>query len=200
MKRSNKLLVKFGRYLMSILPFESFQVSNNEVLILVQPRYLFFVLAFLKGHINSQYTILTSIAATDFLDRFNRFEISYELLSLTLNNRLRIKLLVSETSAVESISPLYNSAKWWEREIWDMFGVFFSNHPDLRKILTDYGFEGFPLRKDFPVSGFVEVRFDNVIKRVVCEPLELAQEYRFFTFENPWVTQSSANVKHTQLN
>ena len=161
MKRSNKLLVKFGRYLMSILPFESFQVSNNEVLILVQPRYLFFVLAFLKGHINSQYTILTSIAATDFLDRFNRFEISYELLSLTLNNRLRIKLLVSETSAVESISPLYNSAKWWEREIWDMFGVFFSNHPDLRKILTDYGFEGFPLRKDFPVSGFVEVRFDN---------------------------------------
>jgi NADH:ubiquinone oxidoreductase subunit C len=113
---------------------------------------------------------------------------------------MRVKTFVNELNCVESISTLYNSATWWEREIWDLFGIFFSNHPDLRKILTDYGFEGFPLRKDFPVTGFVEVRFDNVTKRVICEPLELAQDYRFFTFESPWILQNTLSNKKTKLN
>lgn len=179
--------MKFGKYLLSLLPVENVQVFENDFLMTVNKKNLLFILFFLKRHTNSQYSILTSITATDFLGRLNRFEVSYEILSFRFNNRLKIKTFVNETTAVQSTTIIYNSAKWWEREIWDMFGIFFSNHPDLRKLLTDYGFEGFPLRKDFPVSGFVEVRFDNVIKRVICEPLELAQEYRFFTFESPWI-------------
>jgi NADH dehydrogenase (ubiquinone) Fe-S protein 3 len=195
MKTPNILLVGFGGYLKSFLPLHSIEVTGNDIVIIVQPQYALFTISFFKSHITSQYKILTSITATDYLDKKNRFEVSYEFLSLTFNNRLRVKTFVNEITCLESSHNIYNSAKWWEREVWDLFGIFFTNHPDLRKILTDYGFEGYPLRKDFPVTGFVEVRFDNVTKRIICEPLELAQEFRTFLFESPWAINTKFATK-----
>jgi NADH:ubiquinone oxidoreductase subunit C len=110
----------------------------------------------------------------------------YDLLSITFNSRIRVKVLVNETTPVPSTVDLFVNADWWEREVWDMYGVYFDKHPDLRRILTDYGFEGHPLRKDFPLSGYVEFRYDESKKRVVGEPVELAQEFRTFTYEMPW--------------
>jgi len=115
-----------------------------------------------------------------------RFEVVYILLSIQYNSRLRITTYVDELTPLESLVPLFKSAGWYERETWDMFGIFFSNHPDLRRILTDYGFEGHPLRKDFPLSGYEEVRYDDSEKRVIHESLQLAQDFRFFDFANPW--------------
>jgi NADH/F420H2 dehydrogenase subunit C len=126
------------------------------------------------------------ITAVDYPTKTERFEVVYNLLSLQYNTRVRIKTQVSELTPLESLVPLYNSASWWERETWDMFGIFFSNHPDLRRILTDYGFEGHPLRKDFPLSGYVEVRYDDSEKRVLTEALELTQDFRYFDFASPW--------------
>jgi NADH:ubiquinone oxidoreductase subunit C len=107
-------------------------------------------------------------------------------LSIHYNTRIRIKSCIDEITPIQSVTGLYSSAGWWEREAWDMFGIFFSNHHDLRRILTDYGFEGHPLRKDFPLTGYVEVRFDESEKRVRTEPLELDQEFRYFDFSTPW--------------
>jgi NADH/F420H2 dehydrogenase subunit C len=192
MKKLNTTALKSGKYLKSILPLDSVQVLDNEIICVVQSKHAMFVLAFLKDHINCQYKMLTAITGTDYPERFARFEVSYELLSIKYNTRLRIKTFANEKVSLQSACIVYSSANWWEREIWDMFGLYFTNHPDLRRILTDYGFEGSPLRKDFPLSGYVEVRYDDTVKRVVCEPLELAQEYRSFKFESPW----SKSVDH----
>jgi NADH:ubiquinone oxidoreductase subunit C len=110
----------------------------------------------------------------------------YDLLSLTYNSRLRVKVFINEITAVPSACDIYINSNWWEREIWDMYGIYFENHPDLRRILTDYGFEGHPMRKDFPLYGYLEVRYDEGKKRVVLEPLELSQAFRQFNFETPW--------------
>jgi len=186
MKELNNLSLESGKYLSRILPIDCVQVLNNEVVCSVQPQHILFVLTFLRDHTNCQYKVLSAITGTDYPERVDRFEVSYELLSVKFNNRIRIKTSINEVGSIESSTKVYSSADWWEREVWDMFGVFFSNHPDLRRILTDYGFEGYPLRKDFPLSGYVEVRYDDTVKRVVCEPLELAQEFRSFNFESPW--------------
>lgn len=187
MKKSKNLFLKSAIYLIKILPFENIQIINNELTCTVQCQHISMVLKFLRDHINCQYKILTSISGSDFPEKKDRFEISYELLSLRFNYRIRIKTYVNEVGSIESCTPIFNSANWWEREVWDLFGVFFSNHPDLRRILTDYGFHGHPLRKDFPLSGYVEVRYDDSVNRVVCEPLELTQEFRSFDFDSPWV-------------
>ena len=110
----------------------------------------------------------------------------YNLLSLVHNNRVTVKVMLDDNSSIPSVSKVFSSADWWEREIWDLFGIFFSGHPDLRRILTDYGFDGHPLRKDFPLTGYVEVRYDDAQKRVVYEPVKLTQEYRDFDFLSPW--------------
>jgi NADH dehydrogenase (ubiquinone) Fe-S protein 3 len=110
----------------------------------------------------------------------------YLLLSLRYNQRIRIKTYTDELTPVDSVTPLFQGANWYEREVWDMYGVFFADHPDLRRILTDYGFVGHPFRKDFPLTGYVEVRYDDEVKRVVCEPLELTQEFRKFDLPSPW--------------
>jgi NADH dehydrogenase (ubiquinone) Fe-S protein 3 len=110
----------------------------------------------------------------------------YQLLSIQYNARIRVKTIIDELTAVESVTPLFSAANWFERETWDMFGICFLHHPDLRRILTDYGFEGHPLRKDFPVSGYIEFRYDDSKKRVISEPLELSQEFRYFDFASPW--------------
>jgi NADH/F420H2 dehydrogenase subunit C len=140
----------------------------------------------LKNYVNTQFKVLIDLTAVDYPSRALRFEIVYNLLSVSYNARIRIKTCVDEITPVTSITELYSSAGWWEREVWDMFGIFFSNHPDLRRILTDYGFQGHPLRKDFPLTGFVEVRYDDSEKRVINEPVEITQEFRYFDFSSPW--------------
>ena len=139
-----------------------------------------------KMHTNCQYKILTCISGVDYLYKKNRFEINYELLSLRFNNRIRIKLFISEMEIVTSCQSIYPSSSWHECEVWDMYGIFFKNHPNLKRILTDYGFEGYPLRKDFPLCGFVEIKYNELEKRIVTESIELSQEYRTFNFLSPW--------------
>jgi NADH dehydrogenase (ubiquinone) Fe-S protein 3 len=154
--------------------------------ITVAPQDLDKTLLFLRDYHASQFATLVDIYAIDFPDREARFEVIYELLSYRWNARLSVKTHVSETQGIPSVTSIYPNANWAEREVWDMNGVFFYNHPDLRRILTDYGFQGHPLRKDFPLSGYTEVRYDEQLKRVIQEPLELAQEFRAFDFASPW--------------
>jgi len=158
----------------------------NELEICIHPDGVIPVLTFLRDHTNAQFKSLADLTAVDIPTRQNRFEIVYNLLSLRFNSRIRVKTYTDELTPVESTVSVYKAANWYEREIWDMFGVFFANHPDLRRILTDYGFEGHPFRKDFPLSGYVELRYDDEVKRVVAEPVELAQEFRKFDLNSPW--------------
>ena len=115
-----------------------------------------------------------------------RFAVTYEILSFTFNNRIRIKTYLNETDILVSIIPIFKNANWWEREIWDLYGIFFKGHTDLRRILTDYGFEGYPMRKDFPLQGYIELRYETTKKRIIMEFVELAQEIRVFNFETSW--------------
>ena len=160
--------------------------SKKETVFYIYPQYIIPFFCFLRNHINAQYKVLIDLTAVDYPSRGLRFEIIYNLLSIQYNSRIRIKTTVDEITPVSSITSLYSAAGWWEREVWDMFGIFFSNHPDLRRILTDYGFQGHPMRKDFPLSGYVEVRYDDSEKRVITEPVEITQEFRYFDFASPW--------------
>ena len=160
--------------------------SKNEVVLYIFPQFIIPFFSFLKNHINTQFKVLIDVTAVDYPTRALRFEIVYNLLSVSYNARIRIKTCIDETTTIASVTELYSAAGWWEREVWDMFGIFFSNHPDLRRILTDYGFQGHPLRKDFPLTGFVEVRYDDSEKRVINEPVEITQEFRYFDFSSPW--------------
>jgi NADH/F420H2 dehydrogenase subunit C len=181
-----KNLLKIKSLVKSI-PFLVYQEFNNEICLVVSKNTLLFVLNFLKLHIGSQYKLLSCISGVDFLTKNYRFSVVYDLLSLTYNSRLRLKVFTNELQSLPSSVKIFINANWWEREIWDLYGIYFDQHPDLRRILTDYGFEGHPLRKDFPLSGYIEVRYDDNKKRIVVEPLELTQEARSFTFESPWI-------------
>jgi NADH/F420H2 dehydrogenase subunit C len=192
------LNLNYAKFLNKIIPNKNISLFKNELILIVSSKRILAILSFLKNNTNCQYKILTSISGTDYPEKKNRFEIAYELLSVRYNSRIRIKTYVDEITTVESITCVYSAADWWEREIWDLFGVFFVNHPDLRRILTDYGFEGHPLRKDFPLSGYVEVRYDERQKRVICESLELAQEFRTFDFLSPW-SQSNDQLEVNKL-
>lgn len=152
--------------------------------------YLFQLLCFLKLHTYTRVQVLIDICGVDYPSRKRRFEVVYNLLSTRYNSRIRVQTSADEVTRISSVVSLFPSAGWWEREVWDMFGVSFINHPDLRRILTDYGFEGHPLRKDFPLSGYVEVRYDDPEKRVVSEPIEMTQEFRYFDFASPWEQRS----------
>lgn len=160
--------------------------KNEECSIVVSSNGLIPLLKILKHHIGYQYQMLSCVSGADLLLKQYRFLISYELLSLKYSSRLRIKLFVDSFSLVPSIVGIFINANWWEREIWDLFGIYFFNHPDLRRILTDYGFEGHPLRKDFPLIGFTELRYDNTRKSIVYEPVSLSQEFRSFNYETTW--------------
>lgn len=182
-------LIDFGKYVAECLPkyVQKVQLTaGNELEVLVAPESVIPVLSFLKDHHSAQFVNLIDIAGMDVPSRPYRFEIIYNLLSLRYNARIRVKTYTDELTPVDSACDVFKAANWYEREIWDMYGVFFANHPDLRRILTDYGFEGHPFRKDFPLSGYVEVRYDDEQKRVVVEPLELAQEFRRFELNAPW--------------
>ena len=182
--------------LISILPkwIKRAEISKNESVFYVNPEYIVPLLFFLKQHANTRFRVLVDVCAVDYPSRKQRFEVVYNLLSIQYNSRIRVQTSVDEITPVDSVVNVFSAAGWWEREVWDMFGVYFANHPDLRRILTDYGFEGHPLRKDFPLSGYLEVRYDDSEKRVVSEPLELAQEFRYFDFSSPW-EQLSRNDK-----
>lgn len=197
----------FGRYVAECLPkyVQKVQISaGDELEILVAPEGIRPTLTFLKDHHNAQYTILVDITAIDVPSREYRFEMIYLLLSLRFNSRIRVKSYTDELTPVDSVVSIFKSANWYEREVWDMYGIYFRDHPDLRRILTDYGFEGHPLRKDFPLTGFVEVRYDDEVKRVVAEPVELAQEFRRFELSAPWeqfsnfrdVSEGPTEAKH----
>ena len=175
-------------YLNQVLPQVILDIDyrKNNLVISVKPEDLYFVLKFLKLHSNTQYAVLSAVSGVDYPFRKRRFEVSYDLLSVRFNSRIRVKTFVDENTPLISAVSIFPAATWWEREIWDMFGVFFENNREIKRILTDYGFEGHPLRKDFPLSGYVESRYDDKLKRVVCEPLEHAQEFRSFDFSSGW--------------
>jgi NADH dehydrogenase (ubiquinone) Fe-S protein 3 len=173
-------------YLSSFVPILAFDSQDTSLVISVKPQDLLFTLEILKKHTNTQYTCLSSVSGVDYPERSRRFEVSYDLLSIKFNSRIRVKTFVDELTPLESCVSVFPGATWWEREVWDMFGVFFDKNSEIKRILTDYGFEGHPLRKDFPLSGYVESRYDDSTKRVVCEPLENAQEFRSFDFSSGW--------------
>lgn len=161
-------------------------IAIDELNVEVRRESIKPVLRLLRNDPNCQFEMLVDICGADYPDRAERFDVVYHLLSLKRNLRIRVKLRTDEELTVPSVSSLFPCAGWYERECWDMYGVFFSDHPDLRRLLTDYGFDGHPLRKDFPLTGYVEVRYDDEQRRVVYEPVKLTQEFRSFDFLSPW--------------
>jgi len=184
----DQALRDLASYLADALPNEvgSGEVAHGELIVTTQRSALIKLLTFLRDDTNCQFKVLIDVTAVDYPERDERFDIVYNLLSVRLNQRIRIKAPTDETNPVPSVTTVFSTAAWFEREVWDMYGVLFTDHPDLRRLLTDYGFEGHPLRKDFPLSGYVEVRYDAEQKRVVYEPVKLTQEYRSFDFVSPW--------------
>lgn len=182
----NQIFTKYIKTIITLFPIKNVQVSKNELIIFIENYLLSKLLFFLKYHTMCQYKVLTSISGVDYPNKQNRFEVVYELLSIRYNNRIRIKICINQLELVESCEKIFLAAGWFESEVFDMYGIFFVNHSNLRRILTDYGFEGFPLRKDFPLSGFVELRYDEKQKRIVSDYIELSQEYRTFDFLSPW--------------
>jgi NADH-quinone oxidoreductase subunit C len=158
----------------------------GELTITVKRESIVDVLRFLRDDSQTQFWNIIDICGVDYPQRQKRFDVVYHLLSPRVNARIRVKISTDEEKPVPSVTGLYPGANWFEREAWDMYGILFSGHPDLRRILTDYGFEGHPLRKDFPLTGYVEVRYDDEVKRVVYEQVTLRQEFRDFDFESPW--------------
>ena len=159
---------------------------RGELTVRVTPQYIIPFMTYLRDHSETQFKCLIDVTAVDYPDRDLRFRVVYHLLSVEHVTRIRVSTDVSETQPLSSVTPLFSSAGWWEREVWDMSGVFFQGHPDLRRIITDYGFQGHPLRKDFPLTGYSEVRYCDAEKRVITEPVELAQEFRYFEYGSPW--------------
>jgi len=168
----------------TVIPVISY--NSDENVVVFSNKELFFSLKCLKLHLGYQYALLSCISGVDFLGKTYRFGIVYDLLSLTYNTRIRVKTFVNEITPISSVIEIFINANWWEREIWDLYGVYFTKHPDLRRILTDYGFEGHPMRKDFPCYGFIELRYDDSKKRIVVEPVTFSQEFRLFTFQTSW--------------
>ena len=164
----------------------AWDVTHGELNVDVAPSNIAGFVEFLKTDNTCKFSSLVDITAVDYPDRPKRFDVVYHFLSMYQNHRIRLRVSIREDEMVPSITGVHPSANWFEREVLDMFGILFSGHPDLRRILTDYGFRGYPLRKDFPTTGYTEVRYDEEKKRVVYEPVSLVQEYRQFDFMSPW--------------
>ena len=184
----DEALNDLGSYIAAALPQDvvDTRVSYGELVVQGRLATLTKLLTFLRDDSNCQFKVLVDLTAVDYPEREDRFELVYILLSLSQNQRIKVKLTVGEDVAVPTASEVFSAANWYERETWDMYGIYFSDHPDLRRILTDYGFEGHPLRKDFPLTGRVEVRYDETQKRVVYDPVSLTQDFRSFDFLSPW--------------
>jgi len=181
-------LKDMGELIATALPgeVEATAIDNGELSVTVKSDDIVKVLTFLRDDANCQFKVLMDICGVDYPGREQRFNVVYHLLSMSHNCRIRVKVRTIENEPVPTVTGVFSSADWWEREAWDMYGIYFSGHPDLRRILTDYGFEGHPLRKDFPLTGYVEVRYDDEAKRVVYEPVKLTQDFRSFDFVSPW--------------
>lgn len=181
-------LKDLGDYVAEALPQEVLgtEIEFDELMVRARRDLIVKVLTFLRDDVNCRFQQLMDLCGVDYPEREKRFEVVYNLLSLTHNMRVRVKVETDEETPVPSVSGVFSAATWWEREAWDLFGIYFSEHPDLRRIMTDYGFDGHPLRKDFPLTGYVEVRYDDEQKRVVYEPVKLTQEFRTFDFLSPW--------------
>ncbi len=164
----------------------SWAVAFGELTVEITPNALVGFAEYLKTNSLCRFSTLVDITAVDYPDREARFDVVYHFLSMYQNHRIRVKVALREEDMLASLVDVYPAANWFEREVFDMFGILFSGHPDLRRILTDYGFRGYPLRKDFPTTGYTEVRYDEAEKRVVYEPVNLVQEYRQFDFMSPW--------------
>ena len=177
---------------------ERVQSINGQLVYRCELDKIFETLVLLKNTETLNFCQLTDLTAVDYPDRLQRFELVYQLLSIENNERVRIICSIDDGQIVPSVTSIYKSAEWPEREVWDMYGLFFSDHPDLRRLLTDYGFEGHPLRKDFPLTGYVEVRYDDIEKRVAYQPVQLTQEYRDFDFLSPW--EGDQELVHSSLN
>ncbi len=165
---------------------EGEQIAVGELTLSARADQIYPVIKFLRDDPRCKFTTLIDICGVDYPQRGKRFDVVYHLLSMQLNHRIRVKIETDEEIAVASIADIYPCADWFEREAFDMYGILFANHPDLRRLLTDYGFQGYPLRKDFPLTGHVEVRYDSEQQRVVYEPVKLTQAFRSFDFLSPW--------------
>ena len=158
----------------------------NQLQISIAADQILDVVDFIKNDEACEFRQITDIAGVDFPDRQKRFDVIYHFLSFKHNSRLRIKIIIGEDESIPSITSIFPAANWFEREAFDMYGIQFKDHPDLRRILTDYGFEGYPLRKDFPLSGNVEIRYDEIDKKIIQEPVNLQQDFRSFDIQSPW--------------
>jgi len=158
----------------------------NQLQISISTNQILDVVDFIKNDEACEFRQITDIAGVDFPDRQKRFDVIYHFLSFKHNSRLRIKIIIGEDESIPSITSIFPAANWFEREAFDMYGIQFKDHPDLRRILTDYGFEGYPLRKDFPLSGNVEIRYDEIDKKIIHEPVNLQQDFRSFDIQSPW--------------
>lgn len=178
MDQHSKVLKQFLQYLRLMIPIEKCSIHNilGSMSIFTSLKYIRRVLKFLKDHINTQFTLLTAISGVDYLFKESRFEIVYELLSICFNNRLKVKTQTNELVPIESCVTIHPGATWWEREIWDMFGVFFTLNKKISRLITDYGFEGYPLRKDFPLGGFYELRYSDKVGHIVYEKVQFSQK------------------------
>lgn len=188
MEKMDETLAELGEYIAQALgdKLQSTVVKFGELTLVVNATEIVAVCRFLRDDIRCQFVNLTDICGVDWPGRERRFDVVYHLMSPRQNLRIRVKVACDEERPVPSVTSVYPGAEWFEREAYDMYGMLFSDHPDLRRLLTDYGFDGHPLRKDFPVTGFVEVRYDDEQKRVVYEPVKLTQEFRNFDFLSPW--------------
>ncbi len=177
-----------GEYVQSAMPeqLEEVEIEYDELAIVARPESIVRVLSFLRDDVNCQFKQLMDVCGVDYPGRLQRFDVVYNLLSLTHNRRIRVKIRTDGQAAVPTVTGVFSSAGWWEREAYDLYGIWFRDHPDLRRILTDYGFDGYPLRKDFPLTGYLEVRYDDEQKRIVYEPVKLTQDFRNFDFLSPW--------------
>jgi NADH-quinone oxidoreductase subunit C len=181
-------LIDLGAYVTSTMPDRVLgtEIVHGQLIVRARRDAIVPMMTFLRDDPKCLFKVMIDLCGVDYPDRPERFEVVYNLLSLKLNQRIRVKVTTDEEGLVPSITGVFSAAGWFEREAWDLFGIYFSDHPDLRRILTDYGFEGHPLRKDFPLTGYVEVRYDEEQKRVVYEKVKLKQEFRSFDFLSPW--------------
>ncbi len=184
----NKILQDLGEHISSELgeAVVGFEISFDELNVTLVRENLIDAMRFLRDDAKTNFISFVDLCGLDFPQREERFDVVYHLMSPKHNTRIRVRVATDEDTPVASLTDVYAGAEWYEREAWDMYGIMFTGHPDLRRILTDYGFDGHPLRKDFPLTGFVETRYDDELKRVVYEPVELRQEFRDFDFLSPW--------------
>ncbi len=183
---ADEALLELGEHIARAKGVTGFNVAYGELNIDAEAAQIVALMKFLRDDKQCQFINIIDVAGVDYPTREKRFDVVYHLLSPKKNHRVRVRVQTDEQTPVSSICDIFPGANWFEREAYDMYGILFTGHPELRRLLTDYGFEGYPLRKDFPLTGFVEVRWDDEVKRVVYEPVRLAQEFRNFDFLSPW--------------